>query len=150
MPKNIDDFNAMAGLILAHLYGTFPHRINMDETTFVPAEGIAEGWWERYHSAKTLYVGTATWLKDAGYIWISEQNGMAGLESMHGIFRGCVLSPKGLEALKAMPPNLSGESFGDSLRQAAKTGALDSLKGIASELVTQSYKAMLGIAAAHI
>lgn len=144
MPKNIDRFNAMAGLLLAHLYGTFPHRVSIDERGFVSTDGIEPGWWDTYHGSRQLYVSTALWLRDAGYIWIETEH------EMHGIFDGCVLSPKGLEALKAVPPALSGKSFGDSLITAAKSGALDTVKGIAGEVVTQSYKVMIGLASAQL
>lgn len=144
MPKNIDDFNTMAGLILAHLYDTFPRRIPLDEREFVFSDGTAPDWAEAYFESHTLYANSVTWLRDAGYIWMKTEN------EREGYFRDCVLSPKGLEALKAMPTSLSGQSLGDSLITAVQAGARDTLKGLVSELVTTSYRAVAGVVAAQL
>lgn len=144
MPKNIDSFNVMAGLIFQHLYERFPLRVTLDETAFITDDGVAEDWLENYFAERSLYSSTVTWLRDAGYIWIDSSDGRSH------VFTNCVLSPKGFEALKATPAGITGKSFGESLKAAVANSAVESLKSISSELITQSYKSLAGLATAHL
>jgi len=52
------------------------------------------------------------------------------------VFEDCVLTAKGLEALKSTPSSISGKSLGQSLQDAAKAGAIESVKKLSGQVLS--------------
>ncbi|MFJ2379898.1 hypothetical protein [Pseudomonas protegens] len=136
---NIERFDQACGLIFAHLFECFPQRITIRSeaisAVFEASEESQEDWLSRYASRESFFAATMTWLIDAGYVWCSDGQS----NSIQTIFTQCVLTPKALEALKATPASLSTGSLGQSLKDAARSGALDAAKDLANEVIRKGW-----------
>lgn len=127
--SNIDEFDNAVGLILAELYQSFPIRIIVEPIipdSISALDPSAEGSDQHYFRHVAIFKFTMSWLIQAGYIWSEKQD---GVDELHGIFKECVLSAKGLEVLKT-PDSLNGISIGAQLQKAAKDGVLSSVKSL--------------------
>ncbi|MEA5670441.1 hypothetical protein VA602_03705 [Pseudomonas sp. MH2] len=136
---NIERFDQACGLIFAHLFDRFPQRTMIRsediEAVFKASEQEHEDWLSQYVSREAFFGSTMTWLIDAGYIWCA-----AGQDNnFQTIFTQCVLTPKALEALKVTPTSLSTGSLGESLKEAAKSGALDAAKDLANQVISKGW-----------
>lgn len=112
--SNIEKFNKYAALILAALYESFP----------VPREiacslaGIDEEFGPEGQAGPetAFFMATLRWLADSGYLRHGQKNCV--------VFWDVVLTPKGLEALCAMPESLSGRApLGERLKVAVSAGS---------------------------
>lgn len=76
-----------------------------------------------------FFMDTVSWLEMAGFIAIKDRG--------QHYFSQCVLTAKGLVALNAFPASLRGDkSYGDQMRDAAKTGAKSVLGTLAKEAIS--------------
>jgi hypothetical protein len=143
MSENIDDFDENVGTVLALLYRNFPMRITIDESHVIPSEkAIGPEWLERYARRRAIYTSTMEWLIDAGYIWATDR------DRTYGIYKECVLSVKGLEALNVVPGSLS-ESIGTKLGQAALAASSEGLKDLAKQALSAGAALLIGYVRAH-
>lgn len=128
---NIERFNEYTARIFAALYEAFPEEkaisapamlgIDMDEYPH-PID------WPR---ELQIFDATLRWLEKAEYIWCKG-----------GIQLGtiAVLSPKGLEALRATPTSLErGEPIGEALAAAIRSGSIEAAKGLVTRALTHVY-----------
>ncbi|WP_207003878.1 hypothetical protein [Trinickia mobilis] len=137
--SNIERFNDYAGQVLAALYEVFPtprpllpgqfidggESAVLDPTGFTGAELTPEA---------GFFMHTVSWLRSAGYI--------SGSETQHA-FSDCVLTPKGLEALNAVPDSLNNpQPLGERMVNAAKGSAKDLLQTAVRELISIGVKTM--------
>jgi hypothetical protein len=110
MPTNIDEFNQIAGLIFAQLYGAFPIAVPViDRDGIAEAMGANRNAWSQHklpsgRNLSDVMGHTIAWLVHQKYIVSS---------GSHPAER-VVLSDKGLAALNAVPEKLSG-SVGSAL-----------------------------------
>ena len=119
-PSNIDIFDRCVGVFFARLYESFPKRIDIrfaeiPEDIFDKTDSNeqAERKFEGYEHA-------VKWLHQAGYAWANHVDDRGA--------EGIVLSPKGLEVLRAKPRSLlQRKSIGDLITEAVKSGAKDAL-----------------------
>lgn len=140
MPSpNIERFDQACGLIFARLFERFPQRAMVRsehiEAVFRATEQEKEDWLSHYVTREAFFASTMNWLIDAGYIWC----GSSQSNNFEQIFSQCVLSPKALEALKATPASLSTGSLGESLKEAAKSGALDATKDLFNQAISKGW-----------
>ncbi|MHC5127122.1 hypothetical protein ACYST8_13780 [Pseudomonas inefficax] len=130
---NIEKFDQACGLIFAQLFTSFPQRIGVESALIEPIFDAEEelDWLASFVSRESFFSSTMTWLVDAGYIWCADSK----KTYLSASFSECVLTPKALEALKASPASLATTSFGQSLKDAARSGALDVVKDLASQVI---------------
>ncbi|XCY77423.1 hypothetical protein QLG25_13970 [Pseudomonas sp. CBR-F] len=143
--SNIDEFDNAVGLILAKLYHSFPMRIIVEPMVSEDPSALDpkfEAWDKHYFHQLDIFKFTMSWLIQAGYIWSEKQD---GIDELAGIFKGCVLSAKGLEVLKT-PNSLNGASIGTQLQDAARDGVLSSVKSLTEKAL--GIGAQMGISAA--
>jgi hypothetical protein len=142
MTDNIENFNAISGLIFAQLYARFPMKEDLDEVAIAKALGVeiidasAPDW-----SGPKLYNfgevspglplrkmlwAACTWLRDERFI------------RAEGEFadREMVLTTKALTAMNAHPKSLDG-TLGKRLQSAAKSAGTEAGKKAISETVGQ-------------
>ncbi|MEO0369805.1 MAG: hypothetical protein AAF197_13650 [Pseudomonadota bacterium] len=136
MPDNIDRFNKYAAHFFAKLYERFPEPCVLDTVEAVTGSALSEP----VHQ-KTLQDATTNpevqfccdalkWLHDTGYF--------KGDATLHYVqVSGAVLTPKGFEALNAVPETLQQTSLGTRLSQVAGEGAKEVSKAAIGELVGQ-------------
>ncbi|GAD61558.1 MULTISPECIES: hypothetical protein [Pseudomonadaceae] len=142
--SNIERFDQATGLIFAQLYSEFPRRTTLTSGVLEPMirSIVADSDWLTELSAKeSFFSNTMDWLLQAGFIWHHEKQSTFPTQ-----YLGCVLTTKALEALKATPASLSGESLGQSLKEAATSGLLDSLKGLTNEVLSKGVHMAVGAA----
>ena len=114
--NNVDKFNYLVGELFAKLYQAFPQRIDVAYMELNENEDLS------FANDESFEYCAVAWLEQARYIWIYQKDNM-GVKA--------VLSPKGLEVLKASPESLSNESsIGEGLVNVFKEGAKDSLNEI--------------------
>ncbi|HSX70762.1 MAG TPA: hypothetical protein VLF16_07485 [Pseudomonas sp.] len=89
-------------------------------------------WLAELSAKESFFSNTMDWLIDAGYIWSHEKP-----KAFPAQYLGCILTTKALEALKTTLPSLSGESLGQSLKEAAAAGVLDTIKGLTNEVLSK-------------
>lgn len=134
---NIEKFDQACGLIFAHLFTSFPQRIGVGSGVIEPVfedENELADWLASFASKEKFFSSTMNWLVDAGYIWCADSQ----QSYLNAFFSECVLTPKALEALKASPASLNSTSLGQSLKEAAGSGALDIVKDLASQVIGKS------------
>lgn len=124
----IDVFNTNVGIILTKLYEKFPLRINLsyNDLAIELFEDSDEDGGD--FDKVDVFGATVAWLEQAEYIWASKVDNDEAF--------GVVLSPKGLELLKAKPDSLSGQSIGDQLLSIMKSGAKEAAKSAIKDLIT--------------
>lgn len=146
MASNIERFNQYAGHFLAKLYEAFPQPCVLDCVEAVRGEGLPEP-----VNAKLLQQATTDpevrfccdalkWLRTTGYF--------TGDERLHSVqVARAVLTPKGFEALNAVPVALQGDTpLGERLAHLAAEGSKEATKAAIGEVVGQ----VIGVAARHL
>jgi hypothetical protein len=126
--SNVDRFDQLTGKIFAALYESFPIPVDLEYREFVDVilvdpDDTPEGK-KQILEGKEFFHASFRWLESSGYLTIGTQ----GIGSPK--INGCVLTAKALEALKAIPDNLSGESIGSRLQTAAKDGMVETIKSL--------------------
>lgn len=117
VPANIQEFNLIAGLILAQLYEAFPVMVpHLDRDGVALAMGVAPGSWASHklasgRSFSDVLAHTISWLSSEGYIASS------GAHPAERVY----LTTKGLAALSAVPEGLSA-TVGTALIKVQKEG----------------------------
>lgn len=148
MSGNIDDFDENVGSVFALLYRNFPLRIIIDESQVIPkedgfgAESEAD-WIARTARKRAIFTSTMEWLIDADYIWAADK------DNVYGIYKECVLSAKGLEALSIVPSSL-GASIGTRLSEAASAASKEGLKEFGKQALSVGAAMLIGYAQAHM
>lgn len=131
---NIERFNELTGLILAHLYERFPSPVDLYPSMFgiqAPEprpKGPAGMMMVPEQTAdEVFFVSTATWLAEAGYISSPRTGYGYSLPDAR-------LTAKGLEVLNAFPAPLTvGPTLGEKMLDASKSGAKVVLSGAVTE-----------------
>ena len=150
MLSNMERFDQLTGAVFARLYEAFPEPIELDAFPFLqdiaPDGQDFETQQEQAFNAPEFFSYTLRWLAETGYLTHAKQ--YLGKPST---FEECVLTAKGLEALKATPKSIaSGKSIGQSLQDAAKNGALESIKKLSGEALSAGVHLAVGVAKAHL
>lgn len=150
MSSNIERFDQLTGAVFARLYEAFPEPVVLDAYPFlaeiVPAGQDEDAESEQAFGAPEFFFHTLHWLAETGYLTHRKQ-----LQSSPLTFEECVLTAKGLEVLKAVPKSIgSSKSIGQSLQEAAKKGAMDSVKKLAGEALSAGTHLAVGFAKAHL
>jgi len=110
---NIELFNEYTAVIFATLYESFPIPTQLSASDILDRENAAD-LSDQYDQERVCFA-TIRWLNEAGYIRYKSDNEMG--------FQNVVLTPKGLELLKAIPASLENSvSIGDHLIALMKTG----------------------------
>jgi hypothetical protein len=123
--SHIESFNRCAALIFAELYRSFPFRKQISSSSLPKGifDDIEEDDYDGAFERLMVFEKTAKWLVEADYIWVEE----VGKSSING----AILSPKGLEVLKAMPSSLSPEqSLGERMEALLKAGSYSLLSKV--------------------
>ncbi|MBJ2179621.1 hypothetical protein JC795_15605 [Pseudomonas veronii] len=135
--SNIQKFDRLTGAIFAKLYASFPVHISLSREDFhdilIPDEEmegllILEAGDLRIRSVDFFY-SSIHWLTESGYILHK------GSTDSKPYTYHCVLSAKALEALKATPSNLGGDTIGSKLADAAKSGTQSLLGQLTSQVL---------------
>jgi hypothetical protein len=110
---NLNEFSAIAGLILHQLLEHHPIRVDVREDPVMTVMGVDDGTQklESGRMFKEMFSATLMWLSEEGFAH------SGGFSPRHGVR----LTTKALAALNAMPPNLGGKSIGDSIAEAKGT-----------------------------
>ena len=120
-PPNIDIFDRCVGVFFAKLYENFPTRIdirfaNVPEDLFDETDSMGQ-----VTRKFEVYEHAVKWLCDAGYAWAHHVDDRGA--------EGIVLSPKGLDVLRAKPRSLlQRKPIGELIVEAVKGGAKEALK----------------------
>ena len=127
---NIQLFNQYTAQILSELYSRFPERISLDPCKISGHEEIDD--FGQIEKQAEVCLATITWLSDFGLIRVDECD--------QQYCRGCVLTPKGLELLNAVPEGVKdsrplGEKLVRFIRQGALDVATETVKATISSLV---------------
>jgi hypothetical protein len=146
MATNIERFNQYAGYFLAKLYESFPQPCTLDCVEAVSGKGLPEPvTTELLQEATTdpeirFCCDALKWLRTTGYF--------TGDERLHSVqVARAVLTPKGFEALNAVPDALQGKApLGEQLASLAAEGSKEATKAAISEVVGQ----VIGVAARHL
>ncbi|MGK5079627.1 hypothetical protein [Janthinobacterium sp. HLX7-2] len=141
--SNIDAFDELTGRIFAKLYENFPKPILLDARRFLDGGEAAVYDARSFTGAKLTpqaeaFVYTAAWLVQEGYIAVRPHS------KTNTGFSGAALSEKGLAALKAVPDSLATRAtLGERLVQSVKAGTMETLKSIASEVLSVCVKTVI-------
>lgn len=132
---NIKAFNLITGKLFADLYQSFPAQTKVDffslALDLIPKEDFDSAW-EKPDFAEA----TVRWLDQAGYIWLKKASTMHGNPT-------AVLSPKGLEALKAVPESIDSKlPLGERIINFTKEKASDSLSQAVGLAITAGFQLM--------
>lgn len=132
---NIKAFNLITGKLFADLYQKFPAQTEVDffslALDLIPKEDFDSAW-----EKPAFAEATVRWLDQAGYIWLKKAPTMNGKPT-------AVLSPKGLEALKAVPESIDGKlSLGERIINFSKTKASESLNQAVGLAITAGFQLM--------
>jgi hypothetical protein len=123
-PLNIQEFNAITGLIFAQLHKAFPGVEDIDRAGIAKAMGVAGEDWSRHmlpsgRSFDKALAFTIGWLTAEEYIRAY------GAHPSQNV----MLTTKGLAATNAVPSGLKG-SLGIELRKAVEEGSPSNLSHI--------------------
>jgi hypothetical protein len=131
---NQEYFDLLAGDIFARLYTHFPEPTDLyTDVVNLPYLGDRDEIDNDAGRLERLYGDTVRWLADEGYLRFTEA---AKQDAGHTAFLGCVLTSKGLSALRKTPGSLAaGETIGDKIRATAKDIGSDTAKSTMKELV---------------
>ena len=116
--SNIESFNRCTALIFSDLYRAFPFRkeISLDSLPEGIFSDISEDEYDGTFDRLIILGKTGKWLYEAGYIWAEEVT--------ETTIVGAILSPKGLEVLKATPESISTkETLGERMGTLVKEGS---------------------------
>jgi hypothetical protein len=112
-PQNVEEFNAITGLVFAELYKEFPVHVSMNKDFIARKMGVSTSPDALLPSGrlfKQIVPLTLSWLVDEGYI-----RGLDGKFDISRPWNDLVLSEKGFRALEAVPPSI-GKSVGSHLK----------------------------------
>lgn len=148
--RNIERFNEITGQVFACLYESFPLPMSLrpkllgieehEGGEYSPEVGEVLGV-EPQSAEEVLFKHTVTWLIETGYI-AATKPGYDG-----HFFAEARLTAKGLEALNAIPENLTKrEPLGEQLAAASKSGAKELMRTITTEVLGAGVR--LGLKAA--
>lgn len=142
MAENIDNFNAVTGLVFAQLYSVFPVRQDLNEKIIADAmgveafevEGFSGGEEPIYNFGeiapglkfRKLVLAVTCWLRDEGFVRAEGQRADLNM----------VLTAKALTALNATPRALEG-TLGSKLTTAAKHAGTEAGRSAIAETVGQ-------------
>ncbi|HHI5411952.1 TPA: hypothetical protein ACPXMY_003435 [Vibrio metoecus] len=131
---NYELFNEIAGEILVHLLSCFPmsSKEPVGKITKYRKSGsdIPHEW--------EVFYQTVTWLEIEGFI----RSKYRERQTHKYMLPDCVLTLKGLEALKSIPDPInpdSGKSLADSMVQAVEEEAKDKLKELTKKGISSLY-----------
>lgn len=144
---NIERFDQLTGRVFADLYAAFPIPKTLSDISYANASSTEadESEQEVNPEFANLFVYTVRWLAASEYLTHSVQ-----MMSSPYVFEDCVLTAKGLEALKATPASIGGKSLGQSLQDAAKTGAMDALKKLSGQVLSVGMHMVTKAAMSHL
>lgn len=150
MTNNMERFDRLTGAVFARLYESFPEPVTLDAQPFlhsiVAADQDQATQCDQAFNAPEFFSCTLRWLAGTGYF----THGSQGEQSPY-TFTECVLTAKGLEVLKAVPTSIkTQQSIGQSLQDAAKRGAIDSIKKLTGEALSTGVHIAIGVARAHL
>jgi hypothetical protein len=138
-PPNIEEFNTIAGLILAQLYRAFPVQVQrtlIDRQSIAATMGAGGDESIKLKSGRSfgeMYGSTLLWLVDENFVLAPGNR-----QGQGGMGPNLVLSNKGLTALNTVRPGFKqslgselaeGSSSGDTARVADVMGYLGSFAG---------------------
>jgi hypothetical protein len=132
--SNYDQFNEMAGNILAHLLQCvpLPSSETVGKITGIMHQGNINASDEPPYNW-VLFHKTTLWLRDEGFIRFGiSENEFNQFQNKHKLPKA-TLTLKGLEALKSVPDPLnpnSGDNLADSLIKSANEGAKEEVKSL--------------------
>lgn len=143
MESNIDRFNKYAAFFLAKLYSSFPEPCDLDTKEAVTgtpfsASSTTQDLQEATTNPEIRFCASALrWLYDTDYF--------RGQPNLHNVrVSQAVLTPKGFEALNAVPNSLDQKgSLGNQLLKLGAEGSKTAAQATVSETVGQ----IIGIAA---
>ncbi len=130
--KNIELFDLYVGKIFAKLYESFPLKTEVNPCVMINME-------VNPHTMDIpkeceIFRDTMYWLEESGYIKYTSN------QTVH-YFNGAVLTAKGLELLKSVPPSVkSTAGIGENLTHWAKEGSDELLKGSVNTLLSMGVK----------
>lgn len=128
--KNIELFDYYAGVIFAELIDEFPLPQDIKIARIIKDEVINNPDDVNKHIA--IAYNTGLWLRDNGFIKVD--NSFSSVR----ILQNAILTHKGLELLKQIPPSLNGVSFADSIKNAVKLGKDEAIKESVNRLLSFS------------
>lgn len=141
---NIERFNEVTGLLLAHLYEHFPVPQDIEAGEFVdnatvpakPIPGVISPYFEDLTTDGTFFVSAVEWLATAGFLTFDKR--------FNSEITGVVLSEKGLQTLNAVPESLTASApLGERLVDAAKSGGKEVLKATLREVLSAGMKLVI-------
>lgn len=141
---NIERFNEVTGLVLAHLYAHFPVPQDIEagefvENATVPAPrypGVISPFTEELTEDGTFFVSAMEWLAHAGYLSFERR--------FNSSISGVVLTEKGLQTLNAVPDSLvTIVPLGERLVDAAKSGGKEVLKATLREVLSAGLRIVI-------
>lgn len=145
VPRNIEIFNRVVGLVLSDLYEAFPSSIDID-TSSVGArasEGFTTDQGEILKLITTDCTEVVTFLAEEGFVRYRADWGDLSGKTMHSVR----LTMKGLAVLGRVPAVVDESedrrTLGTQIREAVHEGASQSLSG----LVSQAFGAFVGAGA---
>jgi len=163
--ENIDLFNQYTAQILAKLYKNFPKPIELDHADFASAF-VGDNAWEiddlravveksplgeepkkrtpKFNQQSDLAWHTIQWLRECDYIRTNEN----AHNDRRKVYK-YVLSPKGLEALDAIPKSIDskqtiGEQIVEGVGSAAGEAGRSALKELVGQVIGAATRSMLG------
>ncbi|AMR77288.1 hypothetical protein [Cupriavidus nantongensis] len=143
-PQNIEKFDEIAGKIFAALYESFPVARKLDAKEFVEG-GFDAAYFVQERTGLHLrtkegdfFESTIVWLTAAGYIQgVSKERE----PRPHDI----ILTPKGLEVLKAVPGSLTNSpTLGERMLGATKAGGKEVMRAAVKEALSLGIKMTVG------
>lgn len=130
--KNIELFDLYVGKIFVKLYENFPLRIDISPCKMIGKE-INEDTLEAPKECD-IFIDTMIWLEESGYIKYSSQEG-------NHYFLKVVLTAKGLELLKAVPPSVeTKKGIGERLTTLSKIGSEEAIKEAVNIMLSMGVK----------
>jgi hypothetical protein len=136
--SNIERFDQLAGLVFAKLYEHFPIPVSLDIMEF---HDVLRSTGDEGEVEPVFFSASVRWLVESGYI----SNRAEWAAPNH--FKHCTLTAKALEVLKGTPSILTGESIGDELQSAVRSGAFETIKVLTNEALSRGWSMAVQAAA---
>lgn len=135
---NIEKFDALVVRVLGDLYEQFPVPTKIHANAYmdnVSTDGAALGS-EVLSEGGRFLNHTLNWLQDSGYVRFKELN-----HAPPGGANQVVLTAKALEALRAMPSSLEGQTtLGERMKEQAGATASEGASQLVGVLVREGLK----------
>jgi hypothetical protein len=129
--SHIESFNRCTALIFTELYRSFPIRTQISHDSLPEGffDDLEEDDFDGAFERLMVFEASAKWLVEADYIWAEQVR--------ESTLHGAILSPKGLEVLKAMPASLSpGETLGEQMGELVKSGSYSLLSKVVDKALS--------------